>query len=50
MSDPDANLGTVTHAEYVEAQHAFPGFVDDDDNDLEDDVAEDDEYAVNPDA
>lgn len=48
--DPDPNLRTVTHEEYVEAQQAFPGFVDEEGNPTEDDIAEDDEYVVNPDA
>lgn len=54
MSDPtpdeletvDPCLADLTHDEYVQAQAAFPGFVDGDDQpDLDTNIGEGDDYA-----
>lgn len=44
--DPDPCLADATFEEYRAAQGAFPGFVDEDGNPTEDDIAEGDTYVV----
>jgi hypothetical protein len=41
----DSCLSTLTHDEYAIAQDAFPGFVDEEGNETDDDVREGDSYA-----
>lgn len=45
----DPCLADATHEEYCAAQEAFPGFVDEDGNPTDDDIAEGDTYVVNGD-